>query len=213
MNPIYFLMYSTGEKINITQIEGGVPQAPFATREEREAFVKDWIQVPDEKFKEYFLNWEPSSPAPYYPSIQLVCELVDWQETMHYIDDSLGVCAGLSSFPMKPPYHIHNLPQIVSAATGLDIDKAELWKIARRNRNLVRAINVTRGLRRKDERPPEDHWKKRFPEYEAKLLDEYYAYKGWNREGIPTQETLRELDLAYVAEVLQQRGFAKDGQD
>jgi aldehyde:ferredoxin oxidoreductase len=213
MNPIYFLMYSTGEKINITQIEGGVPQAPFATREEREAFVKDWIQVPDEKFKEYFLNWEPSSPVPYYPSIQLVCELVDWQETMHYIDDSLGVCAGLSSFPMKPPYHIHNLPQIVSAATGLDIDKAELWKIARRNRNLVRAINVTRGLRRKDERPPEDHWKKRFPEYEAKLLDEYYAYKGWNREGIPTQETLRELDLAYVAEVLQQRGFAKDGQD
>jgi benzoyl-CoA reductase subunit BamB len=34
LNPIYFLMYSTGEKINITQIEGNYPQAPFATREE-----------------------------------------------------------------------------------------------------------------------------------------------------------------------------------
>jgi hypothetical protein len=28
LNPIYFLMYCTGEKINITQIEGQFPQAP-----------------------------------------------------------------------------------------------------------------------------------------------------------------------------------------
>jgi len=212
LNPIYFLLLSTGEKINITQIQGQVPQAPFATREEREEFVKDWIQVPDEKFKEYFLNWEPKSPAPYYPSIELICELVDWQETMHYIDDALGICAGLSSFPMKPPYHIHNLPQIISAATGLDIDEAELWKITKRNRNLIRAINVRRGLRRADEKPPEDHWKKRFPEYEAKLLDEYYKYRGWNSEGIPTKETLQELGLPYIAEDLEQRGIIKNEQ-
>jgi aldehyde:ferredoxin oxidoreductase len=29
LNPIYFLMYCTGEKMNITQIEGNFPQAPF----------------------------------------------------------------------------------------------------------------------------------------------------------------------------------------
>ena len=52
LNPIYFLMYSTGEKINITQIEGQFPQAPFPTREEREEFVREWFQVPDEKFKQ-----------------------------------------------------------------------------------------------------------------------------------------------------------------
>jgi aldehyde:ferredoxin oxidoreductase len=210
LNPIYFLMYSTGEKINITQIEGQVPQAPFPKREHREEFVKDWIQVPDEKFKEYFLNWEPGSKAPYYPSLEMVCELVDWQETMHYIDDALGLCSGLSSFPMKPPYHIHNLPQIVSAATGLDIDKAELWKIARRNRNLVRAVNIRRGMRRKDESVPEDHWKKRFPEYEEKLLNEYYEYKGWNGEGIPTKASLQELALDYVSEDFIERGILTD---
>ena len=58
LNPVYFLMYSTGEKVNITQIEGQFPQAPFLTKEETEAFVKDWIQVPDEKFKQYLLKWE-----------------------------------------------------------------------------------------------------------------------------------------------------------
>jgi len=210
LNPIFFLMYSTGEKINITQIEGQVPQAPFPKREQREEFVKDWIQVPDEKFKEYFLNWEPGSPAPYYPSPELVCELVDWQETMHYIDDATGLCTGLSSFPMKPPYHIHNLPHIISAATGLDIDEAELWKITRRNRNLIRAINVRRGMRKKDERVPEDHWKKRFPEYEAELLDTYYKFKGWNNDGIPTKESLHELDLDYVSEDFIDRGILTD---
>ncbi|MBC8314009.1 MAG: aldehyde dehydrogenase, partial [Bacteroidetes bacterium] len=45
LNPIYFLMYCTGEKINITQIEGQFPQMPFPTMEEKEEFVKDWHQV------------------------------------------------------------------------------------------------------------------------------------------------------------------------
>jgi aldehyde:ferredoxin oxidoreductase len=215
LNPVYFLMYSTGEKSNITQIEGQFPQAPFATKEEREDFVKDWIQVPDEKFKQYLLDWEPRGERsnPYYPTVQMSCEIVDWQERMHYIDDALGMCAGLSSFPLKPPYHIHNYPAIISAATGIDIDEAGLWQVAKRNRTLLRAVNNRRGLTRQDERPPEDHWKKRFPELEAKLLDEYYQLKGWNQRGVPTKETLTELGLGYVAEDLTQRGILTADED
>jgi aldehyde:ferredoxin oxidoreductase len=212
LNPVYFLMYATGEKINITQIEGQFPQTPFMTTAEREEFVKDWIQVPDEKFKQYVLDWEPRGERsnPYYPTIDISCDIVDWQETMHYIDDALGVCAGLSSFPLKPPYHIHNFPKFISAAAGIDIDEAGLWKVAKRNRTLVRAINVRRGLRRADEKPPEDHWKKRFPELEEKLLDAYYKFKGWDNQGIPTKESLHELDLDYVSEDLEQRGIIKN---
>jgi len=214
LNPVYFLMYCTGEKINITQIEGQFPQAPFPTREEREEFVKDWIQVPHEKFKEYFLKWEPRGEfsIPYYPDIQASCDIVDWQEMMHYIDDAVGVCAGLSSFPLKPPYHIHNYPAIISAATGMDLDEAGLTKITRRNRNLVRAVNVRRGLRRSDEKPPEDHWKRRFPELETQLLDAYYKFKGWDNQGVPTRETLKQLDLGYVAEDFEKRGIINNGQ-
>ncbi len=214
LNPIYFLMYSTGEKVNITQIEGQFPQAPFATKEEKEEFVKDWIQVPDEKFKQYFLDWElrGEHSMPYYPTVEMCCEIVDWQEKMHYIDDALGMCAGLSSFPLKPPYHIHNYPALISSATGIDVDEAGLTQIAKRNRTLLRAVNVRNGLRRVDERPPEDHWKKRFPELEAKLLDEYYKFKGWNNQGIPTEESLHELALDYVSEDLKQRGILDDGQ-
>lgn len=209
LNPVYYLMYATGEKINITQIEGQFPQSPFPTMEERLNFVKDWIQVPDEKFKQYLLDWELRGERsnPYYPTVDMSVDIVDWQEMMHYIDDALGVCAGLSSFPLKPPYHIHNYPKIISAATGIDIDEEALKKVYRRNRNLVRAINVRRGLRRADEQPPTDHWKKRFPELEKQLLDAYYRFKGWNDDGIPKKETLQELDLGYVAEDLEQRGI------
>jgi len=214
LNPVYFLMYSTGEKINITQIEGQFPQAPFPNREDREEFVKDWIQVPDEKFKQYFLDWDlrGEHSNPYYPTVEASCEIVDWMEKMHYIDDSLGMCAGLSSFPLKPAYHMHNYPSLISAATGIDFDEAELSQAAKRNRTLIRAFNVRRGLRREDERPPEDHWRKRFPELEAKLLDEYYKFKGWNNQGIPTKESLHELGMDYVSEDLEQRGFLKNEQ-
>ena len=212
LNPVYFLMYSTGEKINITQIEGSFPQAPFATMEEREAFVKDWIQVPDEKFKQYLLDWEfrGEYSNPYYPTVEMSCEIVDWQEMMHYIDDALGICAGLSSFPLKPPYHIHNFPTFISSGAGIDMDEAELTQIAKRNRTLLRAFNIRRGLKRADEKPPEDHWRKRFPELEAKLLDEYYKFKGWNNQGIPTKESLHELSLDYVSEDFLQRGILTD---
>jgi benzoyl-CoA reductase subunit BamB len=209
LNPVYFLMYATGEKINITQIEGQFPQAPFMTMEERQGFIKDWIQVPDEKFKQIVLDWEPRGERsnPYYPTVDMSVDIVDWQEKMHYIDDALGVCAGLSSFPLKPPYHIHNYPKLISAATGMDMDEAGLTQVYKRNRSLIRAINVRRGLRRADEKPPEDHWKKRFPELEEKLLDAYYKFKGWNKDGIPTKETLHELGMDYVSEDLEQRGI------
>jgi benzoyl-CoA reductase subunit BamB len=215
LNPIYFLMYATGEKMNITQIEGQFPQAPFPKREHREKFCEDWIQVPDEKFKQYFIDWElrGDNSIPYYPTVEMTCDIVDWQEMMHYIDDALGQCAGLSSFPLKPPYHIHNYPKFISTGAGIDMDEDKLTKAAKRYRTLVRAINIRRGMRRKDERPPADHWKKRFPELEEKLLDGYYKLKGWNNEGIPTKEALDELGLDYVSKDFIKRGILADGVD
>ena len=214
LNPIYFLMYATGEKANITQIEGNFPQAPFSTMELREEFVKDWVQAPNDKFKQWILDWEfrGEHAMPFYPPVEACCEIVDWQEKMHHIDDALGLCAGLSSFPYKPPYHIHNLPNFISAATGMDLDEDGLTHIFNRNRNLVRAINVRRGLRREDEKPPEDHWKKRFPELEKQLLDTYYEFKGWNQDGIPTKESLHALGLDYVAEDFLKRGILTNGE-
>lgn len=215
LDPLYYLMYATNEKISITQIEGNWPQAPFPSKEDREAFVKDWPQLPDDRMKQYFLDWEPRGEKanPYYPTPDMCCEIVDWMEMIHNIDDAIGLCAGMGSFCLKPPYHIHNYPKLISAATGMDLDENSLKRIVNRSRNLHRAVNLMRGMCRADEKPPESHWKHRFPEYEEQLLTRYYDYKGWNYDGVPTRERLEELDLAYVADELEKRGVLKNGQD
>jgi len=215
LDPLYYLMYATNEKISITQIEGNWPQSAFATMEQRENFVKDWPQLPDEKWKQWLLEWEQrgEKAIPFFPTPDICSEIVDWMEMLHNIDDACCVCAGMSSFCLKPPYHIHNYPKILSSATGLDLDEASLKKIVNRSRNLHRAYNNRRGMTRADEKPPEDHWKRRWPELEENLLSTYYTFKGWDQNGIPTKERLHELDLDYVAEDLEKRGILKDGQD
>jgi len=206
LNPAYFLMIATGEKMSITQIEGSFPQDPLPTREQREEFVSKW-EAADEKFKQYFLNWEKRSDI----SDEATCDIVEWNEAMHYIDDSLGICGFVSSFRGQfggdIAYHMNNLPEIISLATGREVTKQSLWDTSQRIRNLVRAVNVRRGLRRKDERPPEDHWAVRDEESEQALLSKYYAFKGWNMEGIPTRSTLERLDMPDVADDLEQRGI------
>lgn len=207
MNPPYFLMLATGEKMTITQIEGSFPQDPLPTREEREEFVKQWVALPNDQIKEIFLQWERRHEI----SIDASCLICDWNEIMHYIDDAVGLCAYLSSFDGqyggRPPYHIHNIPRIISLAAGIQLDEEGLWQIAARNRNLVRALNVRRGLRRKDERPPQDHWQVRDHVFEQKLLDAYYEFKGWTNDGIPTVEKLTELGLGYVGDDFVKRGI------
>jgi aldehyde:ferredoxin oxidoreductase len=213
INYPYFLMYATGEKMAITQIEGSYPQAPEPDKEARRKFVEGWDAAP-ERFKKWFLEWEPRQ----HLSIEASVNIADWNEAMHYIDDAIGTCAFVSSFRGqfggRPPYHLYNLPKLISLAAGMDLDPDRLWEVARRNRNLIRAINVRRGLRRVDEAPPADHWKKRDPEMEQKHLEAYYEFKGWNRDGIPTQETLDKLGLDDVSEDLVRRGIlASDTSD
>jgi benzoyl-CoA reductase subunit BamB len=105
---------------------------------------------------------------------------------------------------------MHNYPKFISAGAGIEMDEEKLTKAIRRYRTLVRANNTRRGMRRKDEAPPKDHWKKRFPELEKELLDTYYKFKGWNDQGIPTKETLVELGLDYVFEDFEKRGVYSD---
>ena len=90
------------------------------------------------------------------------------------------------------------LQRFLETATGIEgfeLDEEGLVHLTRRNRNLVRANNLRRGMTPEDEKPPLDHWKRRFPDLEKKLLDEYYKFKGWNQDCIPTLKTLHELDL------------------
>ncbi|MBS3918190.1 MAG: aldehyde dehydrogenase [Deltaproteobacteria bacterium] len=206
LNPAYFLMIATGEDMAITQIEGSFPQDPITDPELKEEFIRKWVAVPDKKFAEWFRQWEKRDQLP----DDAMVAIVDWNECMHYLDDSLGFCGFVSSFRGQfggtTGYHVWNMPQVITLASGMDFDKDRLWECFQRNRNLVRALNARLGLRRFMERPPEDHWAVRSEEYEQQLLSKYYDFKGWTFDGIPTKETLEKLSLGYVADDLIKRG-------
>ncbi|MGD8229278.1 MAG: aldehyde ferredoxin oxidoreductase C-terminal domain-containing protein, partial [Desulfobacteraceae bacterium] len=206
LNPAYFLMIGTGEEMAITQTEGSFPQDPIPDPELREEFIKNWIAVPDKKFHEWFRQWEKRDQLP----DQAMVEICDWNECMHYLDDSLGLCGFVSSFRGQfggtTGYHVWNMPQLITHVAGIEFDKDRLWECFQRIRNLARALNNRRGLRRHMERPPEDHWAVRNEEYEQQLLTKYYDFKGWTFDGIPTKETLEKLSLGYVAEDLIKNG-------
>jgi aldehyde:ferredoxin oxidoreductase len=206
LNPAYFLMIATGEEMAITQTEGSFPQDPITDPKLKEEFIKNWIAVPDKKFHEWFRQWEKRDQLPE----EAMVEICDWNECMHYLDDSLGLCGFVSSFRGQfggtTGYHVWNMPKVITLVAGIDFDKDRLWECFQRIRTLARALNNRRGLRRHMERPPEDHWAVRNEEYEQQLLTKYYDFKGWTFDGIPTKETLEKLSLGYVAEDLIKNG-------
>ena len=206
INYTYYLMYCCSDKMAINQSEGSYPQDATSDPTERQKFVDEWISAP-ERFKKFYMEWEPRAN----PTMEAAMHIADWNEIMHYMDDSTGLCAFCSSFRGQfgggTAYHIYNVPYFLKLTHGMDIDSEDLWRICRRNRNLVRAINVSRGLRRDDERPPEDHWAIREPENEETLIHGYYEFKGWTSEGIPSKDTLDSLGLDYVADELIRRGI------
>ena len=81
--------------------------------------------------------------------------------------------------------------------------------------NLERAIMVREGRTRKDDESAIPYFKK--PDIDgipldtakfARLLDEFYELRGWNKNtGRPTREKLEELDLKSVADELEDLGL------
>jgi len=99
-----------------------------------------------------------------------------------------------------------NMARLASAATGWKLSEDDLKVIGERISNLVRMFNVREGFTRKDDTLPyriandplqggkaDGHVVK--PADFNKMLDEYYRLRGWDKEGRPTKEKLKELNL------------------
>jgi aldehyde:ferredoxin oxidoreductase len=89
---------------------------------------------------------------------------------------------------------------------GRETTHEELMTVGARIWNLGRLLNIREGLRRADDRLPERILSEPHPDGAAagkavgaeamrESLDEYYRLRGWDAEGVPTEETLRRLSL------------------
>jgi aldehyde:ferredoxin oxidoreductase len=120
-----------------------------------------------------------------------------FQDLTAFIDSS-GSCL-FTSFPLGAA----DYGAMTSAITGYDIDAAEVLRIGERIWNMQKIFNLKAGCSREDDTLPPRLLREPLTEgapsgrvWEREpLLDEYYQVRGWDREGRPTPEKLRELGI------------------
>ncbi|MDZ7373560.1 MAG: aldehyde ferredoxin oxidoreductase family protein [candidate division KSB1 bacterium] len=112
--------------------------------------------------------------------------------------DSLVVCR-FASFALNEIVW----GRLLTAVTGVQYDPEDVLEAGDRIFNLERMFNVREGFRRKDDTLPPRLLQEPAPMGPAKgrvveldrMLDEFYEFRGWDQDGVPTPETLRRLGL------------------
>lgn len=128
-------------------------------------------------------------------------EKAGWTKTFQDLTavvDSSGICL-FNTFAFGAP----EILEYLKAATGVKMTLEELMKAGERIWNLERLFNLKAGISGKEDRLPDRLLKDPMPGGPAKglvvklekMLPEYYELRGWDKEGVPTKEKLRELGL------------------
>lgn len=102
------------------------------------------------------------------------------------------------------PHEVY--PKFIEASCGISMDLPAFYKIGERVWNLQKLFNLGAGLTRKDDTLPERCFSEPVlgdssegsvidkEKFEG-MLDEYYAVRGWDRDGVPKKDKLEELAL------------------
>ncbi len=92
--------------------------------------------------------------------------------------------------------------KLFEACTGVEMSKSQFLEAGDRIHTLERYMNTREGISRKDDTLPERflrEGRKKDPERKIvpleKMLDGYYKKRGFDRNGIPTDRTLKELGI------------------
>lgn len=125
--------------------------------------------------------------------------------------DSVMMC----QFVFGPSWHLYDsqqLVELIQAVTGWDFGLDELLEVGERRLNMMRAFNALEGFNRDQDHLPAKLFEPRkggptdgiaINRQELEIAKEtYYRLAGWDGEGIPTREKLEGLDLAWVADLL-----------
>jgi len=129
-------------------------------------------------------------------------------EDIFAIIDAAGLCVFLTIRYLCDPTHEvmpTRLTELLNCATGAAYTVDSLLEAGDRIYSLERMFLVKAGFSRADDTLPPRMLEEPMPEGPAKghvveldeMLDEFYALRGWDENGIPTQEKLESLGLSW----------------
>ena len=137
---------------------------------------------------------------------------VFWQENCFMGVDCLGICKYHTTFLGATLPNYEDWSKVLYYNCGLEMTPEELWQASWRANMMERLFNLREGLQREDlkkgdmlnHRYFDEPAKRGAPgvigqhldkEKFRKMIDEFYEYKGLDKEGNPKPEVLKELGL------------------
>jgi aldehyde:ferredoxin oxidoreductase len=138
--------------------------------------------------------------------------MVYWQENCYMAVDCLGICKYHTTFLGATLPNFEDWPKVIYYNTGLELSPKEIWTIAERANMVERMFNLREGLTRNDLKKGDTLSHRYFDEPCLRgapdvigmtidrqkfidMLDEFYEFKGLNKNGTPKAETLKRLGL------------------
>ncbi len=129
-------------------------------------------------------------------------------ENVMTLYDIVGICKFSRHF-----YFVEELPDFFKAVQGFVFKSKELLGLGERVWNVEKAFNVREGLDRRHDTLPPRLMNEPIRDGSSKgsvitreeldhMLDDYYAARGWDKNGIPTRAKLEELELKDIADDL-----------
>lgn len=128
--------------------------------------------------------------------------LVKLYQDLSAVIDSLGLCI-FTIFALNPDHYA----SLLSTVSGEPLGAGELLRRGERIWNLERLFNLREGFTKKDDCLPPRFSQESLPRGHSKgqvvdlepMLEEYYRLRGWDKDGVPTEEKLKELGLEQLA--------------
>ncbi len=137
---------------------------------------------------------------------------VFWHENCYMAVDCLGICKYHTTFLGATLPNFEDWAKVLYYNTGLDMTPEEIWMVARRSNMMERLFNLREGLTREDlkkgdllnHRYFEEPTRRGAPDVVGrvierdkfvKMIDEFYEYKGLDKDGNAKPETLKELEI------------------
>jgi len=159
------------------------------------------MRLPDDVRRQVFGIETSVDPTSYEGKAGMVA----WHDDIYAVVDSLGVCKFITrGFNSPHLLGYQDLAALTRAASGLDLGPDELRDVGRRVIDLERWLNQAFGRTRADDTLPRRYFDEPMPARATRghrierdkferMLDEYYAARGWDADGQLRPERETEL--------------------
>ncbi|MFC2070181.1 aldehyde ferredoxin oxidoreductase family protein [Chloroflexota bacterium] len=133
---------------------------------------------------------------------------VYWHELCYMAADMIGMCKYHTVFLSPDMPAFKEFSKMIYLNTGLELTDGEIWRCADRAYTLERLFNLREGAVRNDDWLPDRYFDEPAPsgpedvlgktldrDKFKSMIDEYYRIHGWDENGVPASDKLKELGL------------------